>query len=108
MLADVHFGVVTAYARKGYATEAAGELLRYVRDEVGVKDVAAYALPGNVRSWKVLGKLEGMVDRGERVVGRGKGKDGMKMRVFTTVEAELRERDWEWSFEGDGTQLSDE
>ena len=45
---------------RGYATEGAREWLRYARDDLALAEVAAFTVPANLRSRRVMEKL-GMV-----------------------------------------------
>jgi ribosomal-protein-alanine N-acetyltransferase len=58
---DLGYGLLSPYWGKGYATEAATELLRYVRQDIGLKEVIGYTMKGNVKSQNVLSKI-GFVD----------------------------------------------
>jgi RimJ/RimL family protein N-acetyltransferase len=58
---DLGYGLLSPYWGKGYATEPATELLRYVRQDIGLKEVIGYTMKGNVKSQNVLSKI-GFVD----------------------------------------------
>ena len=80
------------YQKYGYATEAAAELLRYVREELGVRGVVAWVKnPENVGSGRVAERI-GMVKGGEvRDEKTGKMKvlyvlEGMRWRLFSSGE----------------------
>jgi RimJ/RimL family protein N-acetyltransferase len=64
-VAAVGWCVDPAYAGRGYATEAATELLRICFEEIGVRRVVAGAFADNVASVRVMEKI------GMRIEGRG-------------------------------------
>ena len=61
---DNGWALLEAYSGHGYATEAAAELLRYVREDLGIKEVIAWPNPANIGSVKVAERI-GMVKSGE-------------------------------------------
>jgi RimJ/RimL family protein N-acetyltransferase len=62
---DVGFGLLSRYFGKGYAVEAAEELMRYFEEERGQKQFCAFCRPENEASKSVLRKL-GLEERGVR------------------------------------------
>lgn len=61
---DIVWCLLEKYMEKGYATEAARELLRFAREEFGMEEVVAFASEGNPASNRVAEKL-GFVDGGQ-------------------------------------------
>jgi RimJ/RimL family protein N-acetyltransferase len=64
---DVGFGLLSQYFGKGYATEAAKELMRYFEEERGQRQFCAFCKPDNEASKSVLRRL-GLEERGVRVL----------------------------------------
>lgn len=60
---DIGWCLLEKWHGKGYATEAAGEFLRYVREEFGCRDVITWPGNGNKESRRVSEKL-GFVEAG--------------------------------------------
>lgn len=60
---DIGWALREGYMGKGYATEAATELLRALREEMGIKDVCTWPNEGNRESNRVAEKL-GFVNGG--------------------------------------------
>ncbi|KAH8800628.1 acyl-CoA N-acyltransferase [Xylogone sp. PMI_703] len=58
---DLGYGLLSPYWGRGYATEAATELLRYARQDIGLREVIGYTMKGNGKSQNVLRKI-GFVD----------------------------------------------
>ena len=61
---DNGWALMDGYGGHGYATEAAAELLSYVHNEMGIKEIIAWPNPDNVGSVRVAEKI-GMVKAGE-------------------------------------------
>jgi RimJ/RimL family protein N-acetyltransferase len=55
--AEIGWVIDTRHAGRGYATEAAGALLRVCFDHLGLRRVKALAFADNVASWRVMEKL---------------------------------------------------
>ena len=53
---EIGYGIGSDYWNKGYATEAVGEFLRYLREEKGIKKVYASFFTGNDASKRVMEK----------------------------------------------------
>ena len=79
---DLGWAVFGPYQGRGYATEAGREALRFWRDVIGVKELCAMTLDGNVRSERLAerigfvraGPVEiifGLPPNEEKFVGRG-------------------------------------
>ena len=68
VIADIGYTFDSAYQGRGYATEAAGELVRYLFDDRGKHKVCADCDTRNDGSWRLLERL-GFTPRG-RVPGR--------------------------------------
>ena len=60
---DVGFALFPEYCRKGYAAEAAGEVLRHAGERLGLQRVIAIVSPGNDASIRLLHKLGFMYER---------------------------------------------
>lgn len=54
---EIGYGVVPAYRRQGYTTEAARAMITWAFSQPGVTQVAADCLPDNIGSIRVLEKL---------------------------------------------------
>ena len=61
---DIGWAFLPAHHSQGYASEAAAELLRYVRENLAIKEVIAWLDPKNLASCKVATKI-GMVEGGQ-------------------------------------------
>lgn len=61
---DLGWCLLEGYMGKGYATEAAREVMRVTRDEAGIREVVAFASEKNPASNRVAEKL-GFVDGGQ-------------------------------------------
>jgi len=81
---DLGFGLLPAYHGKGYATEAAEALVKYYREEKGVKAFAGFCEPGNEGSSKVFRRM-GWMNRGVRDVKGVVGEEGVLRCVVWTV-----------------------
>ena len=68
---DLGYAVLGRYAGQGYASEAAAEVLRHARDDLGLHRLAAMTVEENLGSRAVLGRI-GM--RLERTI-RSEGSD---------------------------------
>ena len=55
--AELGWVIAPEHAGKGYATEAAGELLRFCFEDLGVRRVIAQCFADNVASWKLMERL---------------------------------------------------
>ena len=51
---DLGFAILPAYEGKGYATEAAQATITFARQSLGLLNVLAIVMPGNVRSIRLL------------------------------------------------------
>jgi RimJ/RimL family protein N-acetyltransferase len=60
---DIGWALHEGFMGKGYATEAAAELLRMLRDELGLRDICTWPDEKNVQSNRVAEKL-GFVEGG--------------------------------------------
>lgn len=49
--------IAPAHAGRGYATEAAGELMRFAFEDLGVRRVVASCFADNTASWKLMARL---------------------------------------------------
>jgi RimJ/RimL family protein N-acetyltransferase len=56
-MAEIGYVFDPAYAGQGYATEAAGELLRIGFEELGVRRVVAQCFADNEASWRLMERL---------------------------------------------------
>lgn len=56
-LYDIGYRFFRKYWGQGYATETAGACLQYGREQLGLAEVYAHAMTGNIASWKVLEKI---------------------------------------------------
>lgn len=54
---DIGFALLPAYTGKGYAQEAASAVLRYAKEKLEIKKIAAITLEKNHRSIQLLTKL---------------------------------------------------
>jgi RimJ/RimL family protein N-acetyltransferase len=54
---EVGWRLAHAFWQRGYATEAAREALRHGFDELGLREILAFTVPGNWRSRRVMEKL---------------------------------------------------
>jgi len=55
--AELGWVIDPAHAGKGYATEAAGALLRVCFEDLGLRRVTAQCFADNVASWRLMEKL---------------------------------------------------
>ena len=69
---DIGWAVLEEFQGQGFASEAAAELLRLVRGQMGIEEVMAWPGPGNAASVAVAQKI-GLVEGGR--VRDGKGKE---------------------------------
>ncbi|KAL7933326.1 acyl-CoA N-acyltransferase [Trichoderma chlorosporum] len=60
---DIGFMIKPEHRKNGYATEAATRVLKYFKDEFGIKEICLVTDETNVPSKKIAGKL-GLVDGG--------------------------------------------
>ena len=90
---DIGWALLDGYGGNGYATEAATELLRYLREELGINEIIAWPNPANVASMKIAEKI-GMVRGGDV-----KDKDNGQIQAVFVLEG------MKWPFE-DGLELS--
>jgi RimJ/RimL family protein N-acetyltransferase len=67
-LSDVGFAFLSTHRGRGYATEAAREVVRYGREQLGLERVHGLVSPANAASIRVLEKL-GLQRRGEVRLG---------------------------------------
>ena len=75
-LAEIGWVIAPEHTGRGYATEAAAELLRFCFEELGVRRVIAQCFADNVASWKVMERL------------------GMRREVHTRQESLHRSGRW--------------
>jgi RimJ/RimL family protein N-acetyltransferase len=54
---EMGWRLAAAYWNKGFATEAAREVVRYSFRDLGLTDIVAFTVPGNVPSRRVMEKL---------------------------------------------------
>ena len=57
MYSEFGFAISPKYWNKGYGTEAAGELLRYAFEDLGMRRIVGIAMSGNVPSRRLMEKL---------------------------------------------------
>lgn len=81
---DMGWALLPAYWRKGYATEAGREVVRYATQELGLKDLVAFPLETNIASIQTAKKL-GFVDGGK--IGDQEGRPHL---MFVRPEMEWR------------------
>lgn len=55
---EIGWRLAADYWRSGLATEAARETLRFAFEEVGLEEVVSFTVPGNLRSRRVMEKIE--------------------------------------------------
>ncbi|KAG9192780.1 hypothetical protein G6011_11514 [Alternaria panax] len=91
---DVGFNMIERYHGKGYATEAARGLIKYIRDENGKKEIAGLTDPDNEEAQRLFRRL-GFKNHGVRSV-RGVRWSGEELDVDV----------WIWGLE-DGKKLED-
>jgi len=60
---DMGWTILHEHSGKGYATEAGREVLRYFRDDFGIKEIIAWPKPSNVPSVRTAEKI-GFVEAG--------------------------------------------
>ena len=82
---DLGWGMLEEYMGCGYATEAAKELLRFARDDVGIKKIIAWPNYTNAKSIRVAEKI-GFV-RG----GYAKESDGALAVIYKLPGMEIEE-----------------
>lgn len=75
---DMGWALREGYMGKGYATEAAREVLRVLREEVGIRDICTWPSEGNKESNRVAEKL-GFVDGG---VVRVRDEGGKEAKIW--------------------------
>lgn len=78
---EVGWAVAVEARGRGLATEAAGAVVAYAFDVLGVDEVVAYTSPGNAASQRVMEKL------GMTVRGRGRSRDGKRALIFVARRA---------------------
>ena len=74
--------------RKGYATEAASEMVRLGFEEFGLHRIATWCIAENVASARVLQKV-GLLEEGRR-----REAEWMKGRWWDTLEFGILEKEW--------------
>lgn len=77
---DIGFAIIPELNGKGYATEAARELIDYAQKNLGVDAIFGFFEKGNARSRRVVEKL-GLEDRGVRSL---KNFGGAESEVWTS------------------------
>ncbi|PNP57699.1 hypothetical protein THARTR1_02697 [Trichoderma harzianum] len=95
---DLGYMFLPEHRKKGYATEAAARVLRYITEEFGIKEICLITNESNVASQKIAGKLN-MVDGGHVSMG------GHKCLVFVLPGMKKLEGQ-EFPFWGDGEEPS--
>jgi predicted acetyltransferase len=95
---DIGWALREGYMGKGYATEAAKEFLRALREEIGVKDICTWPNEGNGESNRVAEKL-GFVEGGKVLV---KDEGGKEVTVWVLEGVDKVKEGLEISFWGEG------
>ena len=90
---DNGWALLDEFGGNGYATEAAGELLRYVREGLGVREVCAWPNGENVGSVRVAERI-GMVKAAREVRERETG-DMKVVYVLEGMRWPGREGEWD-------------
>ncbi|MCJ1308785.1 hypothetical protein MMC25_002440 [Agyrium rufum] len=96
-LPDIGWVLLEDYHGKGYATEAATELLRFAREDIATKEFIAAPGPTNRQSYRVAQKL-GFVE-GRKV----KDKGGHESLVFILSGMKF-DKNMSLSIMGEGNQ----
>jgi len=91
---EIGYEIDPAYWGQGYATEAAGAMVRFGFEEVGLHRIGAWTVADNAASRRVLEKL------GMRLEGRLRENRWYKGRWWDTVLYGLLEREWRTSQKG--------
>lgn len=86
--ADIGYELDPLYWGQGYATEAAGCLVRYGFEELGVHRIWSWCIADNAASARVLEKL------GLRLEGRLRHNENFKGRWWDTLMYGLLEDEW--------------
>ena len=76
---DLGFAFLPEFWAQGYAVEAAGAVMDYARDAIGLKRVVAMTSLDNAGSMRLLGKLGFVFERRIRLVG-----DEEELNLFAT------------------------
>jgi RimJ/RimL family protein N-acetyltransferase len=80
--ADIGFAFLERYWAEGYAYESAAAVMRYAREELGIKRLLAITTPDNVASGKLLNKIGLRFDRLIKLT-----PDASEVKLFTTDAA---------------------
>jgi RimJ/RimL family protein N-acetyltransferase len=83
--ADIGFAFLENYWNNGYAYEAAAAVMRYAREELGIKRVLAITTPDNIASGKLLNKIGLRFDRLIKLT-----PDASEVKLFTTDNDETK------------------
>lgn len=75
---DIGFAFLPEFGNKGYAFEAANEVMRFAAEELGLKTIVGITLPENISSIKLLKKL------GLSEIGTYTYEDGEELLLFST------------------------
>ncbi len=86
--ADIGYELVSRYWGRGYATEAAHEMLRFGFDEHRLHRISAGCVADNVGSARVLEKI------GMRLEGRLREQAFFKGRSWDSLLYEILDREW--------------
>lgn len=54
---DIGFAFLPEFVKKGYASEAAGAVMKYASEELGIQKIVGFTVPDNASSIKLLKKL---------------------------------------------------
>ncbi len=85
---DIGYELAPDQWGKGYATEAAREIVRFGLEELGLHRVWAWCIADNVGSWRVMEKL------GMRREGRLRENEFYKGRWWDTLMYAILEDEW--------------
>ncbi|KAF2104417.1 hypothetical protein NA57DRAFT_51244 [Rhizodiscina lignyota] len=101
-LPDVGYALIgSKYANTGYMTEAAKEVLRYWRDDCGIRDIQILTAANSRPSYRIPEKL-GFLREADLEVGKGR-----KLRVYITPGSIPPKTVKAFTFFGDGSQFLD-
>ena len=85
---EIGYGMSPTYWGKGYATEAASEMVRLGFEEFGLHRISAQCIADNVASVRVLEKV-GLLEEGRR-----REAEWMKGRWWDTLVFGILEKEW--------------
>jgi RimJ/RimL family protein N-acetyltransferase len=77
--ADIGFAFLENYWNQGYAYESAAAVMRYAREQLGIKRILAITTPDNIASGKLLNKIGLRFDRLIKLT-----PDASEVKLFTT------------------------